>query len=319
MVGKILSITKSEETMLVLGHTNPDCDSLSGSISLSAFLSKRDGKTVTPIMQGEPNAEGKFLLEQSGLPCPEIRTSIAGEEVWIIDYSDFNQAPTDARQAKIRGIVDHHKLGDFETDEQLEAWIWPCGCSNTIVYNMYKIHNIEIDKQVAVMMLGAILSDTVHFNSPTCTQIDIDAAHELAKIAGIEDIDAFVTAQFAAKSDIAAVPSEELILRDLKVYTIGDKDFSIAQIEITNVEAALSRKEELQAELVKYKAEHGYHTALVILTDITNLNSISLIESEEPALVAETLGGTFVDSLIDLPGVVSRKKQVLPPLQGQFK
>lgn len=305
--------------MLVLGHTNPDCDSLAGSISLSAFLTKRDGKTVTPIMQGEPNAEGLFLLEQAGLACPEIRTSIAGEEVWIIDYSDFNQAPKDARQAKIRGIVDHHKLGDFETDEQLEAWIWPCGCSNTIVYHMYKIHNIEIDQKVAVMMLGAILSDTVHFNSPTCTQIDIDAAHELAKIAGIDDIDAFVTAQFAAKSDIAAVPSEELILRDLKVYTIGEKDFSIAQVEITNIDAALSRKEELQAELVKYKAEFGYHTALVLLTDITNLNSIALIESEESALVAETLGGTFVGELIDLPNVVSRKKQVLPPLQTQFK
>jgi len=110
-----------------------------------------------------------------------------------------------------------------------------------------------------------------------------------------------------------------LILRDLKVYTIGEKDFSIAQVEITNIDAALSRKEELQTELVKYKAEHGYHTALVLLTDITNLNSIALIESEEGALVAETLGGTFIDELIDLPNVVSRKKQVLPPLQTQFK
>lgn len=305
--------------MLVLGHTNPDCDSLAGSISLSAFLTKRDGKTVTPIMQGEPNAEGLFLLQQAGLACPEIRTSIAGEEVWIVDYSDFNQAPIDSRDAHIRGIVDHHKLGDMQTDEPMEAWIWPCGCSNTIIYNMYKIHNIEIDKPVAVMMLGAILSDTVHFNSPTCTQIDIDAAHALADIAAISDIDAFVTEQFAAKSDISAVPSEELILRDLKVYTIGEKDFSIAQVEITNVESALSRKEELQAELIKYRAENGYHTALVLLTDITTLNSVALIESNETDLVAQTLGGTFEGKLINLPGVVSRKKQVLPPLQTQFK
>ncbi|RKF19705.1 manganese-dependent inorganic pyrophosphatase [Alginatibacterium sediminis] len=303
--------------MLVLGHTNPDCDSIAGAISLAELLTKK-GTPATAVAQGEPNPEASFLLNMLNLEAPEIRTSIAGEDVWLIDYSDWGQAPVDAKKANIRGIVDHHKLGDITTAEPLECWIRPVGCSCTIVYSMYKDAGLVPSKSSATLMLGAILSDTVKFNSPTFTPIDRTTADELAVLAGVDDLNAFADAQFAAKSDVGAVPADELVLRDQKIYEIAGKKFAIAQLELTSLAPVIDRLDELQASLEALKAANNYHTALVILTDITSLNSKGLIVSDEAELVTATLGGTFEGSIIDLPGVVSRKKQVMPPLQKQF-
>ncbi|MGJ8581169.1 MAG: DHH family phosphoesterase, partial [Psychromonas sp.] len=186
--------------MIVLGHQNPDCDSLCSAIGLASLFNKM-GKTATPALQGEPNPEALFLLEQSGLPQPEIRTEVAGEEIFIVDYSDWGQGTADMKKATILGIVDHHKLGDITTSTPLECWIWPVGCSATIVYNMYKFNNQVPDAPVAKMMMGAIISDTVNFQGPTTTDMDKVAANELAVIAGVDDIEAFAAAQFDAKSD----------------------------------------------------------------------------------------------------------------------
>lgn len=303
--------------MLVLGHTNPDCDSIAGAISLAELLTKK-GTPATAIAQGTPNPEAQFLLDKIGFDAPEVRTEIAGEEVWLIDYSDWGQAPKDAKQATIRGIVDHHKLGDITTAEPLECWIRPVGCSCTIVYSMYKAAGITPSKEAATLMLGAILSDTVKFNSPTFVEEDRTAALALAELAGVSDVEAFADEQFAAKSDVSKVPADELVLRDQKVYEIGGKQFAIAQLELTSLDPVLAREEELQTALQSLKDNEGYHTALVILTDINALTSKGLICSEEAELVTETLGGSFEGQMIDLPGVVSRKKQVMPPLQNRF-
>ncbi|WP_354623453.1 DHH family phosphoesterase [Psychromonas sp. MME2] len=167
--------------MIVLGHQNPDCDSLCSAIGLASLFNKL-GKEATPALQGEPNPEALFLLEQSGLPQPEIRTSVAGEEIFIVDYSDWGQGTEDMKKATILGIVDHHKLGDITTSTPLECWIWPVGCSATIVYNMYKFHNQTPDATVAKMMMGAIISDTVNFQGPTTTDIDKIAAQNQLKL-----------------------------------------------------------------------------------------------------------------------------------------
>ncbi len=304
--------------MLVLGHTNPDSDSVAGAIALADFLSKKNNTQVTPIVQGEINPEAAFLLEQAGVAKPELRTSVAGEQVWLIDYSDLGQAPADIKEAQICGIVDHHKLGDITTAEPLECWIQPVGCSCTILFGMYQFEGIEIDPAVAKLMLGAIVSDTVMFNSPTTTDKDRVAADKLATIAGIEDLNAFADAQFAAKSDVSNVADEDLIMRDLKVYEMNGKSFSIAQLEMTSLAPVLARKDALIEKVKAYRAENGYHTAMVLLTDIRALDSMAFVESDEAELVVETLGGSWDGDLAMLPGVVSRKKQVLPPLQKKF-
>ena len=304
--------------MIVLGHQNPDCDSLCSAIGLASLFNKI-GKPATPVLQGEPNPEAMFLLEQSGLPQPEIRTSVAGEEIFIVDYSDWNQGTADMKQAKIRGIVDHHKLGDITTNEPLECWIWPVGCSATIVYNMYKFHSQTPDAAVAKMMMGAIISDTVNFKGPTTTDIDIVAAKELAELAGVADLAAFATAQFDAKSDIAHVPATELVLRDQKVFEMNGESLAIAQLELTSLETAFSKKADLLVEMEKLQSANGYHSTMVLLTDINKLDTTALIISKDATKVAGALNSTVADNAFELPGVVSRKKQIIPFLQAAFE
>jgi len=303
--------------MIVLGHQNPDCDSLCSAIGLAGLFNKL-GKEATPVLQGEPNPEAQFLLEQSGLPQPEIRTSVAGEEIFIVDYSDWNQGTADMKQAKIRGIVDHHKLGDITTSEPLECWIWPVGCSATIVYNMYKFYNQKPETAVAKMMMGAIISDTVNFQGPTTTDIDKVAAKELAEIAGVADLEAFANAQFDAKSDIKLVPAAELILRDQKVFEMNGEQLAIGQLELTSLETAFNKKADMLAEMEKVQAAKGYHSTIVLLTDINKLDTTALIVSKDANKVAGALNSSVAESAFELPGVVSRKKQIIPFLQEAF-
>jgi manganese-dependent inorganic pyrophosphatase len=304
--------------MLVLGHQNPDCDSLCSAIGLAALFNKI-GRPATPVLQGEPNPEAQFLLEQAGFPTPEIRTSVAGEEIFIVDYSDWSQGTADMKKAKIRGIVDHHKLGDITTNEPLECWIWPVGCSATIVYNMYKFNNQTPDTAVAKLMMGAIISDTVNFQGPTTTDIDKVAAQELAEIAGVTDLGAFATAQFEAKSDIQHVSAAELILRDQKVFEMAGEKLAIGQLELTSLETAFSKKDEMLVEMGQLQADKGYHSTIVLLTDITKLDTTALIISKDADKVAKALNSNVVDHSFELPGVVSRKKQIIPFLQEAFE
>ena len=150
------------------GHIIPDSDSVCSAISL-AYLLNKIGRAATPARQGELNPETKFILDKFGFEAPIIKTSFAGDELFITDYSDLAQAPQDMDKTTVVGIVDHHKLGDITTSTPLECWIRPVGCTNTIVKEMYDYHKVEIPKNIASIMLCAILSDTVIFKSPTCT------------------------------------------------------------------------------------------------------------------------------------------------------
>ena len=304
--------------MIVLGHQNPDCDSVCSAIALASLFNKL-GKEATPVLQGEANPEAQFLLEQAGLPAPEIRTSVAGEDLFLVDYSDWNQGTADMKEAKICGIVDHHKLGDITTSEPLECWIWPVGCSATIVYNMYKFHNQSVDAAIAKLMMGAIISDTVNFQGPTTTDIDKVAANELAEIAGVDDLDAFATAQFDAKSDIKHVPAAELILRDQKVFEMNGDKLAIGQLELTSLATAFEKKADMLVEMGQLQAENGYHSTIVLLTDINKLDTTALIVSKDADKVAAALNSSVADHAIELPGVVSRKKQIIPFLQEAFE
>lgn len=304
--------------MLVLGHQNPDCDSLCSAIGLAALFNKI-GRPATPILQGEPNPEALFLLAQANFATPEIRTEVAGEEIFLVDFSDWNQGAADMKKATILGIVDHHKLGDITTSTPLECWIWPVGCSATIVYNMYKFHNQTPDADVAKLMMGAIISDTVNFQGPTTTDIDKVAAKELAEIAAVKDMQAFAEAQFDAKSDIAEVSAAELILRDQKVFEMAGEKLAIGQLELTSLKTALSKKADMLVEMGQLQADKGYHSTIVLLTDINKLDTTALIISKDADKVAKALNSTVVDHAFELPGVVSRKKQIIPFLQEAFE
>lgn len=301
---------------LVLGHKNPDTDSIVSAISFAHVLNGR-GIAAEAVAQGEPAPETQFVLEKFKLQAPKVVSSVANKDVYLVDYSDLAQAPADLTDAKVLGIVDHHKLGDLTTDTPLECWIQPYGCANTIVKMVADYYNVAIPADIAGAMLCAILSDTVLFKSPTCTEFDKKAATDLAKIAGVTDLESLGMEMFKAKSNLNASP-RDLIFRDFKDFDMGGKKIGIGQLELISLSMVTAElKEALKAELAVVKSE-GRHSAVLVLTDIMKEGSELLVVSDEEDTIINALGATKSD-MMWMPGVMSRKKQVVPPLQGAFK
>lgn len=301
---------------IILGHKNPDTDSIISAIACE-HLYKARGLDVVARAQGEPAPETAFVLERFGLKAPEVITSVAGEDVYLVDYSDLGQAPDDFAQANLKGIVDHHKLGDVTSSSPVECVIMPVGCTNTILKGMYDYLGVEIPANIAGAMLCAILSDTVIFKSPTCTPADRKAAEALAKIAGVEDLEALGMELFTAKSAVKGVAPRALICRDFKDFNMSGAKVGVGQLELVDLAIIEDRIPELLEELGRMKAE-GRHTAMLLLTDIMKEGSRLLMASDDPEKIAAAFGVALGDNMW-LPGVLSRKKQVVPALEAAFK
>ncbi|MDY0258302.1 manganese-dependent inorganic pyrophosphatase [Desulfovibrio sp.] len=302
---------------LVLGHMNPDTDSIVSAIVAADLYSKR-GMDVTPVAQGAPTPETEFVLKKFGIAAPQVVADVAGKDVYLVDYSDLAQAPKGMDSATVLGIVDHHKLGDVTTSSPLEAWIWPVGCTNTVLKNMYDFYGIEIPKNLAGAMLCAILSDTVIFKSPTCTPADKKAVEELAKIAGVSDVVALGMEMFKVKSAVDGTPMKDLVFRDYKDFDMNGNKVGIGQLEVVDLSILEPVKAGLQAEIEKVKAE-GRHSVFLLLTDIMKEGSEMLIVSDDPSVVEKAFGVKAEGSTVWLPGVMSRKKQVVPNFEKAFK
>jgi manganese-dependent inorganic pyrophosphatase len=301
----------------IFGHTTPDSDSIVGAISLS-YLKNKLGEECIPTRQGEVNPETKWILEKFGYEAPLLKTSYAGEEVYLIDFMESSQSPDDISEATILGIVDHHKLGDLKTNAPLEMWVRPVGCSNTIVKEMFDHYSIEIPKELAGMMMCAILSDTVIFKSPTCTKEDTKACKELAEIAGVEDYKAVGMEMFIVKSDVLSATPRELVLRDFKDFNMGGNTIGVGQLEVVDLNVFDNMKEDLFAAMKELKAEGARHTVLLLLTDIMQEGSQLLVLSDDNAKIENAFEMTLENDQTWLKGVMSRKKQIIPFLEKQF-
>ncbi|MEA1954734.1 MAG: manganese-dependent inorganic pyrophosphatase [Campylobacterota bacterium] len=302
----------------IFGHTTPDSDSIVGALSLS-YLKNQLGEDTIATRQGDINPETAFILEKFGYNAPELKTEVAGEDVYLIDFSDIAQSPKDIKEANILGIVDHHKLGDLTTAAPLECWIRPVGCSNTIVKQMFDYHGIEIPKDLAGMMLCAILSDTVIFKSPTCTKEDTKACKELALIAEIEDYKALGMEMFIVKSDVLSATPMELVLRDFKDFSMGGSSIGVGQLEVVDLSVFDTMKADLKAQMQNLKEEGGRHTVLLLLTDIMQEGSQLLVVSDDVEKIENAFDMKLdADAEAWLKGVMSRKKQIIPFLEKQF-
>ncbi len=301
----------------IFGHTNPDSDSIVGAISLS-YLKNQLGEECIATRQGEISPETEFILNKFGGILPELKTSYAGESVYLVDFSDIAQAPKDIKEATILGIVDHHKLGDLTTDTPLECWIRPIGCTNTIIKEMYDYHKIEIPKDIAGMMMCAILSDTVIFKSPTCTKIDTKAVKELAEICGIEDYKALGMEMFIAKSQIDGASARDLNTRDYKEFDMNGTKVGIGQLEMIDISVLQNRINELFEDMQKMKEEGSLHTIAILLTDIMKEGSQLLVLSDDVSKIESAFNIKVENNQAWLEGVLSRKKQIIPFLQPQF-
>jgi len=301
----------------IFGHTTPDTDSIVGAISLS-YLKNQLGETCIPTRQGETNPETQWILDKFGYEAPALKTQYAGENIYLIDFMERSQSPKDIDEATILGIVDHHKLGDLKTDAPLEMWVRPVGCSNTIVKEMFDYYDVEIPKDLAGMMMCAILSDTVIFKSPTCTKADTKACKELAVIAGIEEYKALGMEMFIVKSDVLSSTARELVLRDFKDFNMGGNTIGVGQLEVVDLSVFDTMKEDLFSAMKELKVEGERHTVLLLLTDIMQEGSQLLVVSDDTAKIESAFEMSLENDQTWLKGVMSRKKQIIPFLEKQF-
>ncbi|OEE59063.1 manganese-dependent inorganic pyrophosphatase [Enterovibrio norvegicus] len=303
--------------MYVVGHKIPDSDSICGAIAL-AYLKNQIDEPAIAARLGELSPETAFILERFGFEAPELKLSYAGEDVYIVDHSELTQAPDDIAEATIVGIVDHHKLGDLTTSTPLECWIRPVGCSNTVIKMMYDFFGVAIPKDIAGIMLCAILSDTVIFKSPTCTTADIRCVEDLAEIAGIEDVQALGMEMFNVKSAVAGTPARDLVMRDFKDFNMNGNLVGIGQLEVVDLAVFDEIKAELEADIAALKEEGERHSVMLLLTDIMKEGSELLVVSDDITIIERAYSIETENGRVWLEGVLSRKKQVVPPLQDSF-
>ncbi|MDR1241473.1 MAG: manganese-dependent inorganic pyrophosphatase [Deltaproteobacteria bacterium] len=301
---------------VVVGHKNPDTDSCASAIAAADLMSKR-GLAAEPFVQGKIAPETAFVLERFGFMPPESITSVARKKVILVDHSDRAQAPADIDEAELLGIIDHHKLGDITTSVPLFFHALPVGCSCTVIKNLYDFYSVEIPRNIAGIMLCAILSDTLIFKSPTTTDEDRKAVAALAALAGVRDYAALGMEIFTVKSAVKGVPARELLFRDYKDFEMAGKKVGVGQLEVVDIKLLDSVKKDLITAVEAAKLE-GRHTVMLLLTDIMAEGS-ELVVCSEDADLAEKVFGLPGSSPLWLPGVMSRKKDVIPKLEAVFK
>jgi manganese-dependent inorganic pyrophosphatase len=300
----------------VVGHKNPDTDTICSALAVAELLKQRklDAKAYR---QGELNPETKFVLEKFSIDTPKIIEDAENKDVFLVDHSDKTQSVDNLDKANLIGIVDHHKLGDITTSMPLEFWAMPVGCSCTVIKAMYDFYKVNISKNIAGIMLCAILSDTVLFKSPTTTDLDKKTAEELAKIANVDDMTKLAMDMFNKKSDIEGKSMTELIFRDYKDFLMNEKKIGVGQLEVIDISVFDKIKDDLFEELQKIKDE-GRNSVLLLLTDIMKEGSQLLCVSDNPQIIEKAFNVKLENNKAWLNGVMSRKKQVIPNLEKAF-
>jgi manganese-dependent inorganic pyrophosphatase len=299
------------------GHKIPDSDSIIGAIAM-AYLQKQLGHETKAVRQGEINPETAYILEKFNLQAPELKTSFAGCDLFMIDYNNYTEGPDDLKEANLVGIADHHKLGGLVTSGPLDVWIRAVGCSNTVIKEMFDYYEIEIPQEIAGAMMCAILSDTVIFKSPTCTKIDTRTCKELAAIAGIEDFKAIGMEMFKVKSAVDGVPARELVKRDFKNFEMNGAKVGIGQLEVVDLSLLDNIKDDLLADIKALKNEEGYDSVLLVLTDIIAMGSQILVATNSDDVIEQAWGIKPENDQFWLKGCLSRKKQIIPFLEPAY-
>jgi len=306
-------------SVCVVGHSNPDTDSVTSAIAFANFLKATgtDAKACMQISAENLNPESKVVLEKFGLAAPEEITDAAGKDVALVDFSDIAQAPANIGDANIVAVVDHHKIGDVVTSSPIFFYAKPVGCTGTVLLEMYKSNNVDLPKDIAGGMLCAILSDTVNFKSPTCTDADKAAVAELLQITGVTDQDALFMEMLKAKSSVAGVPAKDLIFRDYKDFDMNGKKVGVGQIELASLDQVADIRDALFNAVGEVKAE-GRHSVLFMLTDVVKEGTDLMVVSDEPAIIEGAFKGKIEGQSMWVDGMMSRKKQVVPSLQDAF-
>ena len=301
------------EKVLVFGHKSPDTDSICSTLAMANLQTKLRGEEVIPCRLGELNEETKYALKYFEVEAPKFIEKVEeGQNVILVDHNEFSQSVDGIENAKIIAVVDHHRINNFQTSEPLLYYAQPVGCTATILLELFKANNIEIEPKIAGLMLSAIISDTLLLKSPTTTDKDKKAVEELAKIANV-DISKYGLDMLKAGTDLDKYTEDELIRLDAKCIEKEEIKYVIAQVNTVSIPDVLKRKAKIEEEMNKEILAKGLSLFVFVITDIVNSNSEAIVLGDRTELISKSY--EIDNDIAVMPGVVSRKKQILPLIE----
>lgn len=304
-----------EKEILIFGHKNPDTDSICSAMVKERLNTKNGHDNSVAVRLGNINKETQYVLNYLNLEAPELKEEIEeGQKVIMVDHNEFNQSVKGIEKAKIIGVIDHHRIANFETSDPLYYTARPYGCTSTILFQDFKGKGIEIDREEAILMASAIISDTLLLKSPTTTKHDEMALKELEKIAGI-DIKEYGLEMLKAGTDLDDFTAKELINLDAKELDKNGVKFVIGQVNTVDIPSVLERQEELEKAIEEELKEKELALFVLAITDILNSNSEILALGEKSSVVEKAFDKKLENNRAFLEGVVSRKKQLLPNIE----
>ena len=306
---------------LIFGHQNPDTDAIGTAIAYS-YLQNKLGYDTEAVALGEANDETKYALNKFGFTAPRVIKTVSNEvdAVMLVDHNEPQQSVSDIDKVKVTHVVDHHRIMNFNTADPLYYRAAPVGCTSTIMWQMYNEKEIEIPQDIAGIMLSAIISDTLLLKSPTTTDQDKEAVEALANIAGV-NYKEYGLKMLKAGTNIADKSEEDLIDLDAKSFELNGSNVRVAQINVVDSPEALERKEAFLKAMDEASKSEGYDMFMLLITNILDSDSEALVvgSDESKAKFEKAFNTKLSDSEVKLPGVVSRKKQVVPPLTNAFE
>lgn len=302
------------EKILVFGHKNPDTDTICSSLVKSILEMKKNNKEVIAARLGNVNKETQFVLDYLKIDAPVLIEKLEkDQEVILVDHNEFAQSADGIEEAEVIEVIDHHRIYGFQTAEPLYYTAKPYGCTCTILYNMFKEENIEIEKLEATLMASAIISDTLLLKSPTTTKKDVEALEALAKIANI-DINTYGLDMLKAGTDLSSFSINEILNLDAKKVNIKGKNVIINQVNTASIPDVMEMKEKLEAGMNEIIEKENLDLFLLLITDIVNSDSQAIALGKEAALIEKSYNVKLENNTALLKGIVSRKKQVIPVL-----
>lgn len=313
---KYIKKEKNMEEIFVFGHKNPDTDSICSAI-VKANLERVLGKNTVAVRLGDLNKETEYALKQANMEVPKLVEKLEdGQKVMLVDHCEFDQSADNIENAEILSVTDHHRIANFTTKTPLFYNAKPYGCTNTLLLEEYKANNVEITKEIGMLMLSAIISDSLLLKSPTCTEYDVKAFNELEKIVGV-DAREYGLNMLKAGTDLSEFSAKQIISIDAKKLVEKDKSFIVAQVNTIEIDDVLARYDELKAEMEREVSEKNLDIFVLFVTDIINGNSKLVAVGKDVSLIEKAFDKKFDENnAMFLEGVVSRKKQVLPKILG---
>ncbi|ABJ68012.1 manganese-dependent inorganic pyrophosphatase [Pediococcus pentosaceus] len=305
---------------LVFGHSNPDTDAIVAAKAFAYLQNQLGVADAEAVALGNPNPETAFVLAHFDEATPRVIETAANEvdSVMLVDHNESQQSVSDLDQVTVTAVVDHHRIANFETSQPLFYRAEPVGCTSTILTKLFHENNVEIPAKLAGLMLSAIVSDTLLLKSPTTTDDDRKALEELAKIANI-DVETYGLEMLKAGTDLSSKSELELVDGDAKSFDMGGKTIRIGQVNTVDLDDVFSREAALVKTMEEENQKNGYDMFLLLATNILSSDSRLLVVGEPKDIVEKAFNTELSDhNTADLPGVVSRKKQVVPPLMDAF-